>query len=89
MLLGLIAHTPQSLSALLYYVITYALASLGAFGVLGALEAEGVDSLASLAGLCRRAPGALFLHADLSAVTRGNSAALRLLRQVLHLLARH
>jgi len=57
MLLGLIAHTPQGVSALLYYVITYALAALGAFGVLGALESEGVDSLTDLAGLSRRAPG--------------------------------
>ena len=56
MLLGIIAHTPQSLSALLYYVITYALASLGAFGVLSALEAEGADSIAGLAGLSCRAP---------------------------------
>ena len=60
MLLGLIAHTPQSLSALLYYVLTYALASLGAFGVLSALDAEGVDSIASLAGLSRRVPGLAF-----------------------------
>ena len=59
-LLGLVAHTPQSLNALLYYVLTYALASLGAFGVLGALDAEGVDSIASLAGLSRRAPGLSF-----------------------------
>jgi len=57
MLLGIVAHTPQGLSALLYYVITYALAALGAFGVLGALEAEGMDSLEDLAGLYRRAPG--------------------------------
>ncbi len=57
MLLGIVAHTPQGESALLYYVITYALAALGAFGVLGALEAEGMDSLADLAGLYRRAPG--------------------------------
>jgi NADH-quinone oxidoreductase subunit N len=60
MLLGLIAHTPMSRSALIYYVITYAVASLGAFGVLGALEVEGVDSLSDLAGLCRRAPGLSF-----------------------------
>ncbi len=60
MLLGLITHTPQSLSALLYYVLTYALASLGAFGVLSALDVDGVDSLASLAGLSRRAPGLSF-----------------------------
>ena len=57
MLLGLIAHTPMGTAALLYYVITYALASLGAFGVMGALETEGVDKIADLAGLYRRAPG--------------------------------
>jgi NADH-quinone oxidoreductase subunit N len=57
MLLGLIAHTPMGESALIYYVITYAVASLGAFGVLGALEAEGIDKIADLAGLYRRAPG--------------------------------
>lgn len=56
MLLGIIAHTPQGLAALVYYVITYALASLGAFGVLGALEGEGIDRISDLAGLSRRAP---------------------------------
>lgn len=60
MLIGIVAHTPWSLSALVYYVITYALAALGAFGVLGALEAEGLDSLEDLAGLYRRAPGLSF-----------------------------
>jgi NADH-quinone oxidoreductase subunit N len=57
MLLAIVAHTPQGLGALVYYVITYALASLGAFGVLGALEAEGVDRIDDLRGLSRRAPG--------------------------------
>jgi NADH-quinone oxidoreductase subunit N len=57
MLLGIIAHSPRGLSALLYYVITYALAVVGAFGVLGALEPEGIDRIADLAGLFRRAPG--------------------------------
>lgn len=57
MLLGIIAHSPRGLSALLYYVITYAVAALGAFGVLGALEAEGADRIQDLAGLYRRAPG--------------------------------
>jgi NADH-quinone oxidoreductase subunit N len=60
MLLGLIAHSSQGTNALLYYVITYALASLGAFGVLGLLESEGVDNMADLAGLSRRAPGLSF-----------------------------
>ena len=57
MLLGIVAHSPRGLSALLYYVITYALAVVGAFGVLGALESEGIDRIADLAGLFRRAPG--------------------------------
>lgn len=56
LLLGMIAHTPQSIAALLYYVFTYALAVLGAFGVLAALEAQGIDRLADAAGLSRRAP---------------------------------
>ena len=60
MLLGVIAHTTQSLSALVFYVITYALASLGAFGVLGAIEAEGIDRIEDLRGLSRRAPGLAF-----------------------------
>jgi NADH-quinone oxidoreductase subunit N len=57
MLLGLIAHSPMGERALIYYVITYALASLGAFGVLGTLEAEGIDKINDLAGLSKRAPG--------------------------------
>lgn len=56
MLLAIIAHTPQSIASLLYYVFTYALAVLGAFGVLAALEAEGIDRLTDMAGLSRRAP---------------------------------
>lgn len=60
MLLGIISRTPQGLSALVYYVITYALASLGAFGVLGALESQGVDRLEDLRGLSKRAPGLAF-----------------------------
>ncbi|MGC8549912.1 MAG: NADH-quinone oxidoreductase subunit N [Acidobacteriaceae bacterium] len=56
LLLGMIAHTPQSIAALLYYVFTYALAVLGAFGVLAALEAQGIDRIADAAGLSRRAP---------------------------------
>jgi NADH-quinone oxidoreductase subunit N len=56
LLLAMVAHTPQSLAALLYYVITYAIAVLGAFGVLAALEAQGIDRIADVAGLSRRAP---------------------------------
>jgi NADH-quinone oxidoreductase subunit N len=57
MLLGIIAHTAWSRDALLYYVFTYALATLGAFAVIDAVEqTTGTDSIAALAGLSRRSP---------------------------------
>jgi NADH-quinone oxidoreductase subunit N len=57
MLLGILSHTDESLSALLYYAITYALTVLGAFGVVAVVEKEaGDDSLSDFAGLSRRAP---------------------------------
>jgi NADH-quinone oxidoreductase subunit N len=57
MLLGVLANTPSSHSALLFYVITYALTVLGAFGVVAVVEeATGGDVLANFAGLSRRAP---------------------------------
>ena len=60
MLIALAVHTEQSLGALVYYVITYALATVGAFGVLAALEDEKVDSIADFAGLAKRAPDLSF-----------------------------
>ena len=57
MLLAIVAHTQQSLGALLYYVVTYALATLGAFGVVAIVEQQtGGDRLAHFDGLSRRAP---------------------------------
>jgi NADH-quinone oxidoreductase subunit N len=57
MLLAFVAHTQQSLAALLYYVVTYALATLGVLGVLAVTEKQiGNDTIADLAGLSRRAP---------------------------------
>jgi NADH-quinone oxidoreductase subunit N len=57
MLLGILSHTDQSLGALLYYAITYALTVLGAFGVVALVEEEtGGDTLSDFAGLSRRAP---------------------------------
>ena len=57
MLLALVSHTQQSLAALLYYVVTYALATLGAFGVIAFVEGRaGSDRLADFDGLSRRAP---------------------------------
>lgn len=57
MLVALAAHSLHSLAALLYYIFTYALATLGAFAVLSALEGERVDSIADFSGLGKRAPG--------------------------------
>ncbi len=57
MLLGILSHTQQSLAALLYYAITYALTVLGAFGVVAVVEQEaGGDKLSDFAGLSRRSP---------------------------------
>ncbi len=60
MLIAVAIHTQQSLAALIYYVITYALATLGAFGVLVALEGKKVDSIDRFAGLAKRAPDMAF-----------------------------
>ena len=58
MLLGVLANTPFSRTALLFYVITYALTVLGAFGVVTVVEeATGGDAIQNFAGLSRRAPG--------------------------------
>ena len=57
MLLAFVAHSEQSLAALLYYVATYALATLGIFGILMVTEKQiGNDKISDLAGLSRRAP---------------------------------
>ena len=60
MLLGILSQTATGLSALLYYVITYALATIGAFGILASVEEEKIDSLSSFAGFSRRAPWLAF-----------------------------
>ncbi|HEY0307947.1 MAG TPA: NADH-quinone oxidoreductase subunit N [Acidobacteriaceae bacterium] len=57
MLLAIVSHTGQSLSALVYYVITYGLTTLGAFAVVGVVqEKTGGDKLEDFAGLSRRSP---------------------------------
>jgi NADH-quinone oxidoreductase subunit N len=58
MLIALVVHSQQSMTALVYYVITYALATIGAFAVLAALE--GTDQIADFAGLGKRAPDVAF-----------------------------
>ena len=57
LLLGILPHGEQSLAALVYYVITYALATLGAFGVVSIVEGRaGGECISDFSGLHRRAP---------------------------------
>ena len=57
MLLAVLANDSSGQAGLMYYVITYGLATLGAFGVVAVVEeVAGSDSIASFAGLSRRAP---------------------------------
>mgnify|MGYP000869562535 CR=1 FL=1 len=56
-LVGLSGNQPASTQAILYYVVTYAIASLGVFGIVAVLEKNGgADTLAHCAGLSRRSP---------------------------------
>jgi NADH-quinone oxidoreductase subunit N len=57
MLLGIAAHTSQSGAAVLYYALTYALTTVGAFGVIAIVErSTGSDRLDAFAGLSRKNP---------------------------------
>jgi NADH-quinone oxidoreductase subunit N len=66
MLLGIAAHTEQSGAAVLYYALTYALTTVGAFGVVAVVErSEGSDRLDAFAGMSRRNPllaGAMLIY---------------------------
>ena len=56
-LLGIVAANEHSMAALIYYVLTYGLTTVGAFGVIAAVEQGwGDSSLANFAGLSRRSP---------------------------------
>jgi len=56
-LLGILANSQPGVAALVYYVITYGLTTLGAFGVVAVVEqATGDSKLSDFAGLSRRAP---------------------------------
>ncbi len=57
MLLGVMAHSADSLASLVFYVVTYGLTTIGAFGVVAVVEqGTGGESMANFAGLSRRAP---------------------------------
>jgi len=56
-LLGVVANSLPGLSALIYYVITYALSALGAFAIVSLVEdRDGDAKLEHFAGFSRRAP---------------------------------
>ena len=59
MLLGLAfySYSPASANAILYYILTYGLTTIGAFGVIAVVErATGSDRMDSFAGLHKRNP---------------------------------
>ncbi len=84
MLLALVSHTKQSFDALLYYALTYALTTIGAFGVVAVVEARiGGDNLSDFSGLSRRAPVLSFCMLIFLAFPRRDSSTGRILRKVL------
>jgi NADH-quinone oxidoreductase subunit N len=57
-LLGVLAGNAPSFSAMMFYIITYAVTVIGAFGVVMVVEeATGGDAMSNFNGLSRRAPG--------------------------------
>ncbi len=57
-LVGVVAADRMGMSSVLYYVVAYAIANLGAFGVVAALtRAAGGDDLDDMDGMVQRAPG--------------------------------
>ncbi|MBI1948663.1 MAG: NADH-quinone oxidoreductase subunit N [Deltaproteobacteria bacterium] len=62
LLLGVMAANQAGLTAVLAYLVAYAVTTLGAFGVVAALTRQlGGDDLEDLDGLARRAPGMALL----------------------------
>ncbi|MFM7293614.1 MAG: NADH-quinone oxidoreductase subunit NuoN [Burkholderiales bacterium] len=63
LLLGLLAGTNNGYAASMFYIISYALMSLGAFGIIMLLSREGfeADELDDLKGLNQRSPWVAFL----------------------------
>lgn len=57
-LMGILAGTGEGYSAAMFYAITYAITSMGAFGIILAMDRAGVDInlLTDLRGLFRRSP---------------------------------
>ncbi|HYG24555.1 MAG TPA: NADH-quinone oxidoreductase subunit N [Verrucomicrobiae bacterium] len=60
-LLGVVSDPGAGVPALIYYVLTYGLTTVGAFGVVAVVEqGTGADRLVNFAGLSRRSPVASF-----------------------------
>ena len=79
------AHRPAFLSAnaVLYYILTYGLTTIGAFGVVGVVErATGSDRLDAFLGLHKRNPLLAGGAAGAVSFAGGDSAAGRILGQV-------
>ena len=56
-LVGVMANSPEGLSSVVYYVVTYALATLGAFAVVNVVEQNaGSDDFEAFTGLKERSP---------------------------------
>jgi NADH-quinone oxidoreductase subunit N len=55
--LAYFSHSPRSANALLYYIVTYGLTTIGAFGAIGVVErATGSDRMDAFLGLHKRNP---------------------------------
>ena len=65
MLLGVLSNTPPSASAMMFYVITYALTTIGAFGVVFVVEeATGGDAIDKFQRLEQTRAGIVTVPAD-------------------------
>ena len=63
LLLGILAGTKNGYAASMFYIVTYALTSLGAFGIIMLLSREGfeADKIDDLKGLNQRSPWVAFM----------------------------
>jgi len=72
-----------------YYAATYGFTTVGAFGVVAVVErGTGGEALSDFAGLSRRAPVVSFCMLIFNALAGGDSAAGRVLREILCVLRR-
>ena len=84
LLVALVAVSQASVSAVLFYLLTYGIATLAAFGLLMVVrDADGeATQLSQWSGLARKSPAGRGDHDDPAAVDGGHPADRRLHRQV-------